>query len=172
MVASPAPLRVLELRCIELLLAARVIVICAGGGGIPVMRDAHGRLHGAAAVIDKDRSAELLAHSLGAEGLLLLTDVPAVYADWPARERPLRRIDAAALAERAFAPGTMGPKVEAARRFVRIAGRRAWIGAVEDAPAMLRGEAGSEIHGSAEHPQPGAPALAGGAPHKTLGAGA
>jgi carbamate kinase len=146
-VASPAPLRVLELRCIELLLRAGVLVICGGGGGIPVVLDAQGRLHGAAAVIDKDRSAELLATSLEADGLLLLTDVPAVFADWPAREHPIRRIAGARLAQRAFQPGTMGPKVEAACRFVRAPHRRAWIGALEDAAAMLRGEAGTEVLG-------------------------
>jgi carbamate kinase len=146
-VASPAPLRVLELRCIELLLRARVLVVCAGGGGIPVVRDAHGRLHGAPAVIDKDRSAELLATSLEADGLLLLTDVPAVFADWPARDHPIRRIAGTQLAQRAFPPGTMGPKVEAACRFVRAPHRRAWIGALEDAAAMLRGEAGTEVLG-------------------------
>lgn len=148
-VASPAPLRVLELRCIGLLLNARVVVICSGGGGIPVVRDALGRLHGAAAVIDKDRSAELLATSLDADGLLLLTDVPAVYADWPERAHPIRRIAGAQLAQRTFAPGSMAPKVEAACRFVRAPARRAWIGAVEDASAMLRGEAGTEVLGEA-----------------------
>jgi len=146
-VASPAPLRVLELRSIELLLGAGAIVVCGGGGGIPVVRDALGRLHGAAAVIDKDRSAELLATSLEADGLLLLTDVPAVYADWPGRARPIRRISRAQLAARAFEPGSMGPKVEAACRFVRAPRRRAWIGALEDASAILRGEAGSEVIG-------------------------
>jgi len=146
-VASPAPLRVLELRSIELLLGAGAVVVCGGGGGIPVVRDALGRLHGAAAVIDKDRSAELLATSLEADGLLLLTDVPAVYADWPARAHPIRRISRAQLAGRVFEPGSMGPKVEAACRFVRAPGRRAWIGALEDASAILRGEAGSEVLG-------------------------
>jgi carbamate kinase len=146
-VASPAPLRVLELRSIELLLRARVLVVCGGGGGIPVVRDALGRLHGAAAVIDKDRSAELLATSLEADGLLLLTDVPAVYADWPTREHPIRCIAGAELARRSFEPGSMAPKVEAACRFVRAPRRRAWIGALEDAGAMLRGEAGTAVLG-------------------------
>jgi carbamate kinase len=146
-VASPAPLRVLELRSIALLLGAGAVVVCGGGGGIPVVRDALGRLHGAAAVIDKDRSAELLATSLEADGLLLLTDVPAVYADWPGRTRPIRRISHAQLASRVFEPGSMGPKVEAACRFVRAPQRRAWIGALEDASAILRGDAGSEVLG-------------------------
>jgi carbamate kinase len=167
-VASPSPLRVLELRCIELLLGARVIVVCGGGGGIPVVRDASGRLHGVAAVIDKDRSAELLASSLAADGLLLLTDVPAVYADWPARAHPIRRIAGAQLAARAFEAGSMGPKVEAACRFVRAPQRRAWIGALEDASAILRGDAGTEVFGEdtaraeavREREQPGAAALA------------
>jgi carbamate kinase len=128
-----------------LLLRAAVVVICGGGGGIPVVRDALGRLHGAAAVIDKDRSAELLATSLEADVLMLLTDVPAIYADWPERAHPIRRIARAQLAARAFEPGSMGPKVEAACRFVRAPHHRAFIGALDDAAAMLRGEAGSEV---------------------------
>ncbi len=146
-VASPIPLRVLELRSIELLGRLGVVVICAGGGGIPVVRDAHGRHHGVEAVIDKDRSAELLATSLAADGLLLLTDVSAVFADWPARERPIRRESAAVLAERDFDAGSMRPKIEAACRFVRTPPRRAWIGALEDAQAIVRGEAGTEVLG-------------------------
>lgn len=148
-VASPAPLRILEQRSIELLGRLGVVVICGGGGGIPVVRDALGRHHGIEAVIDKDRCAELLASSLAADGLLLLTDVPAVFSDWPARERPMRRESAATLAGREFEPGSMGPKIEAACRFVRVRGRRAWIGALEDARAIVRGEAGTEVLGEA-----------------------
>jgi carbamate kinase len=150
-VASPEPQRVLELRAIELLSRAGALVICAGGGGIPVARDAEGRFRGLEAVIDKDRSARLLAVALGADGLLLLTDVPAVYVDWPAREEPIRRITPERLRALRFDAGSMGPKVESACRFVDAGrtGAVAWIGAVEDAAAILRGEAGTRIAHSA-----------------------
>jgi carbamate kinase len=144
-VASPAPRRVLELPTIALLVRAGVLVICAGGGGIPVVRTESGH-RGVEAVIDKDRAAELLASALGFDGLLLLTDVPAVFADWPGRARPVRRLSFADSNALLLDPGTMGPKVEAARRFV-AAGRRAWIGALADARAILRGEAGTEVVG-------------------------
>jgi carbamate kinase len=144
-VASPLPLRILELRAIEILARQGVLVICAGGGGIPVVRDAEGRHRGVEAVIDKDRSALLLAQALGAEGLLLLTDVPAVYADWPGRERPIRRAAPEALRAQRFDAGSMGPKVEAACAFTSTSRASAWIGAVEDAAAILRGEAGTRL---------------------------
>jgi carbamate kinase len=143
-VASPVPRRILEQRTIALLVRLGVLVVCGGGGGIPVIRDARGRHHGAAAVVDKDRSAELLASELGADGLLLLTDVPAVFADWPARERAIRRASSRALGELRFEPGSMAPKVEAACRFATRGGV-AWIGDVDDAARILRGEAGTRI---------------------------
>ncbi len=157
-VASPLPQRILELRAIEILTRQGVLVICAGGGGIPVVRDAEGRHRGVEAVIDKDRSALLLAQALGAEGLLLLTDVPAVYADWPGRERPIRRAAPEALRAQRFDAGSMGPKIEAACAFASSSRGSAWIGAVEDAAAILRGEAGTRIVaevGSLEFWKPG-----------------
>lgn len=144
-VASPVPRRILELRTIQLLVRLGVLVVCGGGGGIPVLRDARGRHHGAAAVVDKDRSAELLAAALGADGLLLLTDVPAVFADWPARTRAIRRASPRALRELRFEPGSMGPKVDAACRFATGGGGVAWIGAVSDAARILRGESGTRV---------------------------
>ena len=145
-VASPRPLRVLELGVIELLVSHDVIVICAGGGGIPVVRRPDGSTIGVEAVIDKDLASGLLASELGAEALLMLTDVDAVYLDWPEpRARALRRAAPEALAADDFAPGSMGPKVEAAVAFVTRTGGRAGIGRLEDAPAILDGAAGTVI---------------------------
>lgn len=143
-VASPRPLRILEINAIRALAAAGTLVICAGGGGIPVAPDAHGVLHGAEAVIDKDRAAALLAHELGADALLLLTDVDAVHRDWGTpRAAPIHRAAPEELEGMRFAPGSMAPKVEAACRFVREGGRLAGIGRLEDAARILSGEAGT-----------------------------
>ena len=145
-VASPEPLQVVELEAIRLLVAAGVLVICAGGGGIPVVVDEDGALYGVEAVIDKDLSAALLARLLEADALLMLTDVPAVERDRGTPEAaPIRRATPAELRELRFASGSMGPKVEAACRFVESGGRLAAIGALDDAPAILRGEAGTVV---------------------------
>jgi carbamate kinase len=147
-VPSPEPLRILELRTIRRLVDAGVLLICAGGGGIPVVVEPDGEIRGAEAVVDKDLAAALLARDLGAEGLLMLTDVPAVYADWPApRERPVRRVRASDLDPEAFEAGSMAPKVKAARRFAEATGGLAGIGALEDAGRILRGEAGTLVSG-------------------------
>ncbi len=154
-VPSPEPRRIIEIAAIRLLVAAGVIVVCAGGGGIPVVVDPAGGLRGVEAVIDKDLSATLLATTLEADALLLLTDVDAVYAEWGTPwARPLRRATAAELRAMAFAPGSMGPKIEAACRFVESGGRFAAIGALADAALLLRGGAGTRVVDSAE---PGAP---------------
>jgi carbamate kinase len=144
-VPSPEPQRIVELETIRLLLEAGVLVVCAGGGGIPVAVAPDGCLYGVEAVIDKDLAAALLARELGADALLLLTDVAAVYADWPAAERPLERVTPAALRRRGFDPGSMGPKVEAACRFAETAGGVAGIGRLEDAAAILGGRAGTRV---------------------------
>jgi carbamate kinase len=145
-VASPRPRQVLEIGVIELLVDAGVVVICAGGGGIPVVRDAHGALVGVEAVIDKDRASALLASALGAAALVLLTDVPAVYTGWrTSRQKAITRAAPDALRSLAFAPGSMAPKVEAACDFVDAGGGIAGIGRLEDALAVLEGRAGTII---------------------------
>jgi carbamate kinase len=145
-VASPAPRRVLELDVIRHLLDRRLIVICAGGGGVPVVADAGGAIRGVEAVIDKDHSAALLAEGVGADALLLLTDAPCVFEDFgTSRQRPIRVARAADLKERAFECGSMGPKVEAACRFVERTGGWAAIGALEDAGAIACRTAGTLI---------------------------
>lgn len=144
-VPSPRPRRILELDAIRLLLEAGQLVVCGGGGGIPVVSGQGGELTGIEGVVDKDRSAALLGRELDADVLLLLTDVPAIYRDWPSRERPLRSITPSRIREMALADGSMGPKAEAAAWFVEETGGVAVIGALEDAVAMLAGEAGTSV---------------------------
>jgi carbamate kinase len=144
-VASPQPLQIVELSAIKLLVEAGALVVCTGGGGIPVT-DGDGTLRGVEAVIDKDLAAELLARSLGADTLLMLTDVDAVVAGWGTPDaHPIRRATPAELRAMEFASGSMGPKVEAACRFVEATGGTAAIGALEDAARILAGEAGTIV---------------------------
>jgi carbamate kinase len=148
-VASPEPLAVVELSIIERLLSAGVVVIAAGGGGVPVVRR-DGGLHGVEAVIDKDLAAAQLGADLGADRLVILTDVPCAYLHFRStRETPLGRVRAsevrARLAEGHFAVGSMAPKMEAAARF---ASRRGCSAVVCDPPSLqaaLRGEAGTTV---------------------------
>jgi carbamate kinase len=145
-VPSPDPKRILELGVIELLVREKVIVVCAGGGGIPVAPAADGTIHGVEAVIDKDFAGALLATSLHADAFLMLTDVDAVYAGWGTPDaRAISRATPDALAALDFAAGSMGPKVEAACRFVRANSGFAVIGALGDADRMLRGEIGTMV---------------------------
>jgi carbamate kinase len=145
-VASPEPRAILELATIRLLIAAGVLVVCAGGGGIPVTISPDGAIHGVEAVVDKDRAAALLAEQLDADALLLLTDVPRVVAGWgTAAAVELESATPAQLRDLPFAAGSMGPKVEAASRFVERTGGRAAIGALDDAEAILAGRAGTRI---------------------------
>jgi carbamate kinase len=145
-VASPEPLAIIEIQAIRLLVEHGVLVVCVGGGGIPVVADDHGALHGVEAVVDKDLAAALLASLLDADYLLMLTDVAGVELDWPAPgAMPIRLASAEELRGLDFPAGSMGPKVEAACRFVETTGGRAGIGALADAPAIVRGEAGTTI---------------------------
>lgn len=144
-VASPEPQRIVEIAAIRHLAAAGVVVICAGGGGIPVV-ERDGGLHGVAAVIDKDLAAALLAHEVKAAALLLLTDVDAVYRDFGSQAAtPLREADIATLRSMRLPPGSMGPKVEAAGRFVEGGGALAAIGSLNDAERLLVGTAGTRV---------------------------
>jgi len=149
-VASPLPTRIVEIETIELLVRSGIIVTCAGGGGIPVVPDGHGGFRGVEAVIDKDRSAAFLAYELRADALLLLTDVDAVYEGWgtPA-SRPLHDTTVAHLRSLDAAEGSMGPKIDAVCQFIDAGGSLAAIGALDDAAALLRGEAGTVLRGSA-----------------------
>jgi carbamate kinase len=145
-VASPTPLEFIELRVIKLLVERDVIVVCAGGGGIPVVAHSDGKLMGIEAVIDKDRASGLLAHELTADFLLLLTDVDAVHSDFgKSTARKIAAVGAETLKPEEFASGSMGPKIEAAKLFAATSGRKAAIGRLEDATAILRGTAGTTI---------------------------
>lgn len=145
-VPSPLPLRILGLDAIKVLLDAGHSVICAGGGGIPVVRNSDGGMEGVEAVIDKDRTAALLASDLEAGALLLLTDVAAVFHDFGGPEqRAIGATTPDALDKLDLAPGSMGPKVGAASAFVRTSGKLAGIGQLTDARAILEGRAGTRV---------------------------
>ena len=145
-VPSPAPIRILELGVIQLLVDQGVIVICAGGGGIPTVRRTDGSLVGVEAVIDKDSASSLLARRLGADAFLMLTDVDAVWTGWREPDaRAIRRISPAMVRRYPFAAGSMGPKVEAACAFVEQTGGIAGIGGLADAQAILAGRAGTLV---------------------------
>ncbi len=127
-VASPEPLEVLETGTITTLLDAGYLVVAAGGGGIPVVRDSAGELHGVEAVIDKDLTAAVLAKALDADVLVIATDVENVMVGWGTpQERALEAVTVAEMrryaADDEFASGSMGPKVEAALRFIDEGGR-------------------------------------------------
>ena len=144
-VPSPRPQKILERQAISQLLADGNVVICAGGGGTPVVEE-NGSYQGMEAVVDKDLAASVLAQSLQAEALLILTEADAVYLDWGTpKARALRTATADDLRPLAVPDGAMGPKAEAAIQFVEMTGHPAYIGALRDAPAILRGEKGTHI---------------------------
>jgi carbamate kinase len=145
-VPSPEPVRLLELPLVSELLTTGAIVVCAGGGGVPVTQDATGTMRGVEAVVDKDLTAALLARAVHAEALLLLTDVESVQENFgTARARPIRLATPGELRGRPFPAGSMGPKVEAACRFTEATGGMAAIGRLDDAEAMARRKAGTII---------------------------
>lgn len=152
-VPSPAPQRVVETRLIRKLVREGVTVVAAGGGGVPVIRDAQGRLAGVEAVIDKDLTGSMLAEALECDAFLILTDVPRVMKDFGTPQQTeiahttphqLRSID--------FPAGSMGPKVEAVCRFVETTGDMAAIGRLDQALQILAGKAGTIITPNATWP--------------------
>ena len=153
-VGSPRPQRVVETRLIRLLLESGAVVVCAGGGGVPVVRDDRGQLVGVEAVVDKDLTSSVLAEALDADALLVLTDVPSVLTDFGTpREAPISRATPGQLRSHGFPAGSMGPKVEAVCRFVELTGGMAAIGRLEDAAAILRGEAGTVVTADGTYPE-------------------
>ena len=145
-VPSPEPKRIVEIQPIRWLLDHDVVVICAGGGGVPTMPGPDGESVGVEAVIDKDLASDLLARDVDAELLVLATDVDGVYADWGTPEqRRLGQVTPAELRDEQFAAGSMGPKVEAAARFVEATGKRAAIGSLAEIEQIVAGETGTQI---------------------------
>jgi carbamate kinase len=150
-VPSPLPKRIFGIPAIRTLLERGWIVICSGGGGIPTRYTDEPavpgrRLEGVEAVIDKDLASGLLAADLGADMLVIATDVDAVYADWGTPDQhPVRRATPAELAASEYAEGSMGPKVKAACLFVEKTGGTAAIGSIAEIEAVLHGEAGTTV---------------------------
>ena len=147
-VPSPEPKRVFEIRPIKWLLDHGVLVICAGGGGIPTawVPGDERMLGGVEAVIDKDLASALLAHDLDVDLFVMATDVDGVYEDWGTPDqRRLEQATPAELRSKGFAAGSMGPKVDAAIRFVEASGKRAAIGSLADIEQIVEGKAGTSV---------------------------
>jgi carbamate kinase len=166
LVASPEPKEILEISAIRKLIESDTVVITCGGGGIPVIKNKDGSVHGVEAVIDKDKAGALLATSLNADALIMLTDVEFVYLDWkdPQKRRALKTITPEELSQYSFAEGSMGPKVFAAADFVRKGefninffffqtiffllkqgGRWAAIGSLEKLTEIMDGTSGTRV---------------------------
>ena len=146
-VPSPAPVEIPDLKAIRQLLIHGTIVICAGGGGIPVMARPDGGLTGVEAVIDKDAASRLLAEALGADALLMLTDVDGIMWDFGTdRARRIGHLTPQEARALDLPDGSMGPKAAAAARFADSAtGRWAAIGKLDDALGLILGSAGTRI---------------------------
>jgi len=148
-VPSPEPIEIVQLTTIRALAEQGVLVICTGGGGVPVLRSRDGSLTGVAAVIDKDLAAARLANDIGATVLLVLTDVPQVYLDYrTATQRPLDKVSASDMAAYQagghFKAGSMGPKVEACLRVAR-AGGVGIIASLVQVLEAIEGRAGTHV---------------------------
>ncbi|MCD9466933.1 carbamate kinase [Photobacterium iliopiscarium] len=144
-VPSPQPTGIIECDAIESLINKGHLVICTGGGGIPVKHE-NGKLVGVEAVIDKDMSAAYLAKQLDADALLILTDADAVYLDWgKSTQKALKSTTPNELANYTFDAGSMGPKIEASCEFIQQGGKLVGIGALQDGLNILKGQAGTNI---------------------------
>ena len=152
-VPSPSPRSIVPLPAIRALLEAGTTVICAGGGGVPVALDGRGRRRGVEAVLDKDLTSSLLASELKADALLILCDVAGVIRDFGTEQAQLIKLTSPdKLREMHFAPGSMGPKVDAVCRFVEETGRPAYIGASTSAADVLAGLEGTCVSATGEEP--------------------
>ena len=149
-VGSPKPISIINCEAIKRLVERGMVVIASGGGGIPVYLEDDGRLEGVDAVIDKDRAAAILGRDIGAQELLILTNVEKVFIDFGMlTQRPLDRMTVSEakkyLAEGQFPPGSMGPKIEAAVNFLEGGGEKVVIASLDQALPALKGEAGTVI---------------------------
>ena len=158
-VPSPLPQHIFEIKAVRALLAMDAVVVCTGGGGIPVMYEPEERIDGpwdhnprhlvgVEAVIDKDRSSAVLAEDLHADFLVIATDTPAVFLDWGTpEEKAIKAASPDQMDAFDFPAGSMGPKVEAACQFARNSrGSSAVIGALDDLMGIMAGEAGTRIN--------------------------
>lgn len=151
-VPSPQPAEIVEIKTIKALIEAGSTVICAGGGGIPVVRDEDGRLTGIEAVIDKDSTGRVLAEAVGADAFLVLTDVPAVMTDFGTpQQAEINRSTPQSLRDQNPPAGSMGPKVGAVASFVENTGKMAAIGRLENAVEIIAGQAGTIVTESGEY---------------------
>jgi len=145
-VPSPLPRRIIEMNVIRMLVENNVVVICAGGGGIPTAYDENRRLYGVEAVIDKDLASGLLATGLDADMFVMLTDVACVFVDFgTVNQRPIRAAHPDTLEKMDFAAGSMGPKVKGACKFVRETGKKSAIGQLADLAKIMDCKAGTLI---------------------------
>ena len=145
-VPSPDPKRIWGLAPLKTLVENGHIVICCGGGGVPTYFDKDGKLVGAEAVIDKDLASSVLAASLDADLFVIATDVDGAYINWgKPDQKKIVQSDPKSLREFGFAKGSMGPKVEAACRFVEKTGKTAVIGALSEIDQILAGKAGTRV---------------------------
>ena len=145
-VPSPDPKRILGLSALQTLIDSEHLIICCGGGGIPVYFRNSGELVGAEAVIDKDLASSLLAASLKADLFIIATDVKGIFLNWEqSNQKLIRQTSPAFLRQQKFATGSMGPKVEAACRFVEKTGRTAVVGSLEEIEDLAVGLAGTRI---------------------------
>lgn len=152
-VPSPKPQRVIETRLIRELVRAGTVVVCAGGGGVPVFRNDVGRLEGVEAVIDKDHTASVLAETLDADALLILTDVPNVMRHYGTdRQEAIHHTTPYELRGEEFPDGSMGPKVAAVAGFVERTGDMAAIGLLDECVDILAGTAGTIVTPNATWP--------------------
>ncbi|WP_031162728.1 carbamate kinase [Streptosporangium roseum] len=152
-VPSPAPQRVVETRLIRRLVRDHVLTICAGGGGIPVIRNEKGQLQGVEAVIDKDLTGSVLAEALEADVFMMLTDVPRVARNFGTpQQEDIAHTTPHQLRAEEFPAGSMGPKVEAACRFVETTGDMAAIGMLDEAEQILKGKGGTIVTPNATWP--------------------
>lgn len=145
-VPSPSPQEIVELATIKELLDLGNVVVCGGGGGIPVIKNADGKLEGVEAVIDKDNTASLIAEKLGADALLILTDVGAACENFGTpQEKKIKHASARMLQKMPFASGSMGPKIYASCRFAINTNKFAAIGKLSEVELLLKGESGTMI---------------------------
>ena len=145
-VPSPLPQRIIEMNVIKMLIDKGIIVICAGGGGIPVAYDSEKKLFGIEAVIDKDLASGLLANDADSDMFVMLTDVANVYTEFGTeKQRAIKTAHPDAIEKMDFATGSMGPKVLGACKFVNETGGQSAIGQLSDLTKIMQGEAGTTI---------------------------